>query len=94
MQRELEGISESLRIPGNKSLGPVARVRTTPRLARKILMCVGSLSSAVYVQAFRKSESILGNNKQTLIADFAPDKKVILLQVSLQPRLAKCRDLQ
>ncbi|KAL3163266.1 Peptidyl-prolyl cis-trans isomerase, chloroplastic [Trebouxia sp. C0010 RCD-2024] len=50
MQKELEGISESLRIPGNKSLGPVAR-------------------------AFRKSESILGNNKQALIADFAPDKK-------------------
>lgn len=50
MQRELEGISESLRIPGNKSLGPVAK-------------------------AFRKSESILGNNKQALIADFADDKK-------------------
>ena len=30
----------------------------------------------MYVQAFRKSESILGNNKQALIADFAPDKKV------------------
>ncbi len=26
MQRELEGISEALRIPGNKSLGPVAKV--------------------------------------------------------------------
>ena len=26
LQRELEGISESLRIPGNKSLGPVAKV--------------------------------------------------------------------
>jgi len=26
LQRELEGISEALRIPGNKSLGPVAKV--------------------------------------------------------------------
>ncbi|KAL0042323.1 hypothetical protein WJX77_009098 [Trebouxia sp. C0004] len=50
MQRELEGISEALRIPGNKSLGPVAR-------------------------AFRKTESVLGNNKQAIIADFADDKK-------------------
>ena len=29
------------------------------------------------MQAFRKSESILGNNRQALIADFADDKKVI-----------------
>ena len=32
MQRELEGISESLRIPGNKSLGPVAKVNMRPNL--------------------------------------------------------------
>ena len=57
-------------------------------------MCVGNLSSVVSVQAFRKSESILGNNKQTLIADFAPDKKVTLLQVHLQLRSAKRRHLQ
>lgn len=28
------------------------------------------------LQAFRKTESVLQNNKQTLIADFADDKKV------------------
>jgi hypothetical protein len=27
-QRDLEGISDSLRIPGSKSLGPIARVRS------------------------------------------------------------------
>lgn len=50
-------------------------------------------ASAVCLQAFRKSESILGNNKQTMIADFAPDKKVILLESSLQAQTAKCGDV-
>jgi hypothetical protein len=33
LQRELELIAEALRIPGNKSLGPVAKVGTTPAAA-------------------------------------------------------------
>lgn len=42
----------------------------------------------MYVQAFRKAESVLGNNKQAMIADFAPDKKVILLSGSKQAQAA------
>eukprot|EP00884_Botryococcus_braunii_P004285 jgi/Botrbrau1/13858/Bobra.0056s0091.3 len=65
IQNELEGISEQLRIPGSKALGPVSR-------------------------AVRKASSVLGNDRQKIISDFAPDKKaaglaaIDALEVSLR----------
>lgn len=97
LQQELERISESLRIPGSKSLGPVAKVHhksaaATCCSAKPILLpcpCCDcprsfrlfysvSVPSVQWLQAFRKAESILGNQRQAIVAEFADDKKVHL----------------
>jgi hypothetical protein len=39
LQRDLESINDALRIPGNKSLGPVARVSSAYRLQQDTGAC-------------------------------------------------------
>ncbi len=40
LQNQLEGISEALRIPGSKSLGPIQSVRWSALGAPGVLCCV------------------------------------------------------
>ena len=55
LQKELEGISDSLRIPGNKSLGPVAKVHSAPNLYMMSCYC------SRWTEQFTQRRSTLSN---------------------------------
>ena len=90
MQSELEGISEELRIPGSKALGPIQGVRSF--LAAEIYCPVSTSVSyncvitragvlrmpALAMQAVKRAHNILNQDKDKIAKDFAPDKKVSL----------------
>ena len=66
LQRELEGISEALRIPGNKSLGPVAKVYAILLMQNTLLQqvvdsCVTHLKSYQSLPARNLSAGIQEN---------------------------------
>lgn len=87
LQQELEGISEELRIPGQKALGPIQGVRSCFIPAKlAAAMCSKSwhvfVNGAVHlwntsctVQAVKRAHNILNQDKQKIAKDFAPDKK-------------------